>query len=55
MKTLRTRPSALGMSDPICGPWIHNFGEGKYIFLQGEKNAEEKGGIYLEKDNVYFL
>ena len=21
----QTRPSALGMSDPICGPLIHNF------------------------------
>ena len=56
---LKTRPSALGMSDPICGPLIHNFVDEIYedkvdnensVYF---KNFENGVGKYLEKENIY--
>ena len=57
-----TRPSALGMWDPICGPLIHNFVderlhqvnyENSVYFKDFKKKGERKGGKYLEKGNMF--
>ena len=61
--TMTTRPSALGMSDPIRGPLIHNFVYETYhdqvnyensVYFKKFENGEGTGGIYLEKKNTFF-
>ena len=59
-----TRPSALGMLDPICGSLIHNFVTEKQNQLNNEnsvnsknsekKHREGKGGNCLEKKQWFF-
>ena len=38
---VKTRPSALGMSDPICGPLIHNFVDETY-----EDKVDYENSVY---------
>ena len=54
-----TRPSAIGMPDPTCGPLIHNFVDETYedkVDYENSihfKNFETRVGKYLEKENMF--
>ena len=53
--------TALGMSDPIFGPSIHNFVDERLdqvnfensVYFKDLKKGERKGGKYLEKRNMF--